>query len=75
MNSSTMVSVASDEPELTTTISAKSRKLSRHFPMQAASLRQMIAALSASALSAGAGGSERGREKVAGCFKSMALLS
>ncbi len=54
--SSTIAGVASVEPESTTTISAQSPRLSRHLPMQAASLRQITAALKPSA--ALAGGSE-----------------
>ena len=48
-NSSTIASVPSVEPESTTMISAKPLRLCRHLPMQAASLRQMMAALAASA--------------------------
>ena len=48
-NSSTIASVPSVEPESTTMISAKPLRLCRHLPMQAPSLRQMMAALAASA--------------------------
>src|SRR3984957_5302712 len=47
--SSTIAGVASVDPESTTTISAQSPRLSRHFPMQAASLKQITAALTPSA--------------------------
>src|SRR5271163_2595123 len=68
--SSTIAGVASVEPESTTTISAQSRRLSRQLPMQAASLRQITAALRPS--TPGAGGSEgRTGVRVAGSVKAI----
>src|SRR4029077_18613647 len=71
--SSTIAGVASVEPESTTTISAQSPRLSRHLPMQSASLRQITAALRASA-TPGAGGSERcSGDSVAGSVSAISL--
>src|SRR5277367_5669122 len=69
-NESTMASVSSDEPESTTTISANPARLSRHLPIQAASLRQITAALRPSAPPEG--GSEcSGGDKVAGSVNAI----
>src|ERR1700722_13772685 len=67
---STIAGVVSVEPESTTTISAQSPRLSRHLSMQAASLRQITAALKPSA--ALAGGSEgRTGDRVAGSLRAI----
>ena len=71
--SSTIAGVASVEPESTTTISAQSRRLSRHLPMQAASLKQITAALSSSAR-AEDGSERRAGDSVAGSVRAIDLL-
>src|SRR5580698_7202923 len=70
IKSSTIACVASVEPESTTTISAQSRRLSRHLPMQVASLRQITAALKARASPDGGSEAWMG-DRVAGSVRAI----
>src|ERR1700744_4948307 len=69
--SSTIAGVASVEPESTTTMSAQSRSLFTHLPMQAASLRQITAALKARAPPGARGSEGCAGDRVAGSVRAI----